>query len=93
MAVQVDETRQHVVAFELEHAVTVAHFRATVLLDRRPRRSDRDDIGDPVAFDDDVHRPERRGAGAVDERHSPEDQTVERPLALGARRRGFDLRG
>ena len=43
-----------------------------------------------VAFDDDVHRAERRTAGAVDQRDAADHHLLERPgaVALLARRRG-----
>ena len=37
---------------------------------------------DAVAFDDDVHRPDRRRAGAVDDRRAADDQPLERPFAF-----------
>jgi len=55
------------------------------------------DLFNPVLFDHNVHRTDRRSAGAVDQRRAPDDQPVERPdpfvrVAIRSRRDGSGLR-
>ena len=86
--VRVDEARHqvHAGAVDLPGALR----RAAAFVDRHAREADADDVGDAVVLHDDVHRPARRRAGAVDHGDAADDQAIERPLAvagLAGRRR------
>jgi hypothetical protein len=88
VAVQVDQARQHVVAGEIELAAAGLQRRAILGLDRRAGAADQLDLGDAIALDHQVDRPEGGAAGAVDQDHAAQDQLRLRSIAFGARRRG-----
>ena len=107
MAVDVDEAGQDVHSGRIELAVGAA--RRAIRRQRQARRARAVDALDAVAGNDDVDRPARRRAAAVDQRDSADDQPAEGPLALARlpvgnpfhrrqalrveRRRGGDDRG
>ena len=70
-----------------------ARRRAPTFAPPWPGRADTSDLGDVVALDDDVHRAAGRRAGAVDEGSAPQNESVERSLALGPVGRGGDRLG
>ena len=97
VTMHVDEARQHPDsgAVDLLHRI----FRPSFGLDRHLRVADAAHLADAVSFDDDVDRPDRRRARAIDERHAADDEARERPfpfagLAIGGiRRRGGEGSG
>ncbi len=66
--------------------------RPLLLVEPESGSADGLDLGDAVSFDDDVDRPDRRRARAVDERHAADDEALEGTgsLALSPRRGGKD---
>ena len=83
--VRIDETRHDV------HARRIDHPGARIIAagHGQPGGAAGLEIGNPVAFDDDVDGPVRRRAGAIDDRGAANDQLVVRPgaFSLGAIRR------
>src|SRR5207244_17602 len=78
VAVHVDEAGQHpeVAAVDLLRRAG----RPSLRLDRDQRRTDDADLADAVPLDDDVGRPDRRCAGAVDDGGAADDEPLERAL-------------
>ena len=86
--VHVDEAGHHVHALAVDFEVGIARLAIGLLRQARPAGLAH--RGDPVAFDDDVHRAQRRTAGAVDQGDAADHHLLERPgaVALLARGRG-----
>ena len=80
VTMQVDETRQHVEIRRVDLFRRV--LRPVLRFDRDLRKSDASDLPDAIAFDDDVHRTDRRRAGSVDERGAADDQPLKRTFAF-----------
>ena len=88
MGVQIDEARQDVITLEIEHPVTRLCLGPAVFLDWHAGVADISHITNSVALDNDVHRPYRRRALAVDHRYAAQDQSLVRtvtPLTVGGR--------
>ena len=83
----VDEAGHHVHALAVDLEVGIARFAI-----RRLRHAPASRPGAPavmlVAFDDDVHRAERRAAGAVDQGDAADHHLLERPGAFTLLARG-----
>ena len=84
--VHVDEAGHHVHALAVDLEVGVARLAIGLL--RQPRPAGLAHRGDPVALDDDVHRAERRTAGAVDQGDAADHHLLERPGAVARLARG-----
>ena len=80
MRMHVDDARHDVSAMcvDLEGRI----FRALVFIDVETRVTDRFDVDDAVAFDDDIDRADRRRAGAVDHHCATNDQAIVGARAL-----------
>ena len=80
MAVHVDEAGEevHLRAVDLFGGVV----RPALRIDGHFREADAAHFLDAVPFDDHVHRPDRRRAGAVDDGDAADDQPLERTFAL-----------
>jgi hypothetical protein len=85
VAVEIDKAGQNIMPFKLQHLVIGSHLRTPLGVDGRAGGADTADRDDPVTLDNDVHRPPRRSAGAVDKSHSSEDEALEGSLAFGPR--------
>ena len=76
---QVDEAGQQEHARRVDFVVGL---RRPIRPKRSPGCAGTDDPRDPVVLDDDVHRPDRRRAGAVDDHHAANRQRLERAEAF-----------
>jgi hypothetical protein len=88
MDVHVDKTRQHVHARGVDLVIGIARF--AIRLHRQSRPTGLAHLRDAVVFDHDVHRAERRTAGAVDDRGAADHHLLVGAKALaGLARRGL----
>ncbi len=84
--VHVDEAGHHVQALAVDFMVGVARLAIGLLRQSGPAGLAH--RGDPVTFDDNVHRAERRTAGAVDQGHAADHHLLEGPKAFTRLARG-----
>ena len=82
VAVHVDESGEHPDARAVDLLDRI--LRPGLRLDGHLRKADAAHFADAVAFDDDVHRSDRRRSGAVDERDRADDEPRPRPFAFVA---------
>ena len=80
MGVAVDKARQDIHALRIDLVIALGRTHARI--DRQAGRADAGNPGDPVAFNDDINRPDRRRPRAVDQRGAANDQAFERTLAV-----------
>ena len=78
--VQIDEAGHDVHAGRVD--LLGALRRTPAIADGHLREADARDLGDAILRDDEIHRPARRRAGAVDDRGAADDQPVVRTIAF-----------
>ena len=77
MTMHINKAWQNVLSLEVNFSVARFWPAAVVQVFRASRRvADRHDLGDPVAFNNDVYRAHRRSASTVNQNTATENQAV-----------------